>query len=421
MHSERTQTTLFREEVFEAKKDTWLGQIVLIRPISFAWLTAAVLILATAVVVFLFLGEYTRKAKVIGYVVPSQGLLKIAAQQTGIVTKLNVIEGQAVKKGDVLAVLSSEHLNATGSLEGAMAAQFGSRRALILQSRSNLISLYEQQRLAMSERIGSIRDELAQADAGIRLQQERLRITEQIIERNRQLLQEKFISELDFRQKEQGWLADLATIENLRRSRTSLARDLQSLIADQRSMPVKHQAELADVEKNLSVNQQGEIENEARREWVLTATEAGTITAITTDKGKLVGAGQPLMSIIPASANMLVEVYVPSRAAGFIHTDARALLQYQAFPYQKFGSHAAKVIRISRTAVQANELPFPAQQNELYYIAKLEPEKQTVTAYGKQQRLQSGMIVDANILLDRRTLIEWVFEPLYSISGNWRK
>ena len=46
--------------------------------------------------------------------------------------------------------------------------------------------------------------------------------------------------------------------------------------------------------------------------------------------------------------------------------------------------------------------------------------KQTVTAYGKEQPLQSGMLVDANILLDRRTLFEWVFEPLYSISGRWR-
>ena len=82
-------------------------------------------------------------------------------------------------------------------------------------------------------------------------------------------------------------------------------------------------------------------------------------------------------------------------------------------------SHEGRIAKISRTAVAANELPFPAQQNELFYVATVELTKQSVTAYGKEERLQSGMLVDASILLDRRTLFEWVFEPLYSISGRW--
>jgi membrane fusion protein len=75
---------------------------------------------------------------------------------------------------------------------------------------------------------------------------------------------------------------------------------------------------------------------------------------------------------------------------------------------------------VSRTAVASTELPFPSQQGELYYVATVLIAKQTVTAYGQEQPLQSGMLVDANILLDRRSLFEWVFEPLYSISGRWR-
>jgi hypothetical protein len=26
---------------------------------------------------------------------------------------------------------------------------------------------------------------------------------------------------------------------------------------------------------------------------------------------------------------------------------------------------------------------------------------------------------DANLILDTRTLLEWIFEPLFSIAGNW--
>jgi membrane fusion protein len=67
-------------------------------------------------------------------------------------------------------------------------------------------------------------------------------------------------------------------------------------------------------------------------------------------------------------------------------------------------------------------LPHPSPAlapGELFYIASLALEKKTVLAYGKQEFLQPGMGFEANLILDTRTLLEWVFEPLFSISGNW--
>ena len=138
-----------------------------------------------------------------------------------------------------------------------------------------------------------------------------------------------------------------------------------------------------------------------------------------TNAGKLAIAGQPLFSLIPEGASLQADLYVPSRAAGFIREGSKALMQYQAYPHQKFGSHEGVVTKISRTAVAGNELPFPVPQGDLFYVATVQLNKQTVTAYGKEERLQSGMVVDASILQDRRTLFEWVFEPLYSITGKW--
>jgi membrane fusion protein len=38
-----------------------------------------------------------------------------------------------------------------------------------------------------------------------------------------------------------------------------------------------------------------------------------------------------------------------------------------------------------------------------------------VLAYGKQEPVKAGMVLDADILMEKRRLIEWVFEPLYGI------
>lgn len=413
------QSKLFRQEVFEAKRDTWLGQIVLIRPISFAWLTLAVVLLAMAVLAFLVWGEYTRKAKVSGYVVPSLGLIKIAAQQTGLITDLRVKEGQHVAEGEVLAVLNSERATANGGAQSETGKQLTVRRELLAQDREKMTALYEQQARALRERIASVRAELSQIERSLALQQERVRITDQIMEKQRKLYAEKFISDLALQTKEQERLADLGALENLKRSKTTMLRDLGTLESDLKSLPMKEQNELSSLARNMALLEQDRIENESRREVFLTAPQAGIVTAIFADRGKLAPAGQPLLNLIPVGATMRADVYVPARAVGFIREGSKTLLQYQAFPYQKFGSHEGRIAKISRTSVASNELPFPAPQGELFYVATVELAKQTVTAYGKEERLQSGMLVDASILMDRRTILEWVFEPLYSISGRW--
>ncbi|MEI0692988.1 HlyD family secretion protein, partial [Pseudomonas aeruginosa] len=43
---------------------------------------------------------------------------------------------------------------------------------------------------------------------------------------------------------------------------------------------------------------------------------------------------------------------------------------------------------------------------------------QAVTAYGQPRPLQSGMLLNADILQDTRRLYEWVLEPLYSLTGK---
>ena len=336
-----------------------------------------------------------------------------------MIAELRVKEGQLVEQGEVLAVLNSERATATGGVQAGFGKQIAVRHDSLLADREKIDTLYAQQTRALNDRVNSQRAELAQIDSGVKLQLERIRISEQMLDKQRRLNADKFISDLALQQKEQEGLSELAALENLKRSRTSILRDIGAIASGLKSLPVKRENEISALERNLATLEQDRIENESRREIQLVAPQSGIVTGINADPGKLAVAGQPLLTLIPQGAGMQADVYVPSRAVGFIRAGSKALLQYQAFPYQKFGSHQGKVSKISRTAVASTELPFPAQQGELFYVATVELVKQTVTAYGKEERLQSGMLVDCSILLDRRTLFEWVFEPLYSISGRW--
>jgi membrane fusion protein len=59
-----------------------------------------------------------------------------------------------------------------------------------------------------------------------------------------------------------------------------------------------------------------------------------------------------------------------------------------------------------------------AQAGEPYYRVVVALDLQSVMAYGKAEPLKPGMLLEADILGERRRLIEWVFEPLYSLNGH---
>ncbi|MBL0124134.1 MAG: HlyD family efflux transporter periplasmic adaptor subunit [Betaproteobacteria bacterium] len=152
--------------------------------------------------------------------------------------------------------------------------------------------------------------------------------------------------------------------------------------------------------------------------YIVRAPEDGTITAIQADVGHTVAGNAALASLVPAGSNLHATLYAPSRAIGFVDPGREVLLRYQAFPYQKFGQYSGKVVSVSKTALSPGEIPPGSTEfvREPMYRIVVALDSQSVDAYGKPQNLVAGMQVEADILLDRRRLIEWVFEPIFSLS-----
>jgi len=39
-----------------------------------------------------------------------------------------------------------------------------------------------------------------------------------------------------------------------------------------------------------------------------------------------------------------------------------------------------------------------------------------IVAYGQHHALQPGMLLTAEVILDRQSLLRWLFDPLYAVS-----
>jgi len=120
---------LFRREVMEERKVAGLGNVSVMAPPSFAILTAGICAAITALVLFVCLAQFTRKATVAGYLVPDKGLVKVLPPFPGTVVERLVTEGDPVATGDLLYVVVAHRATAeTPDVDAALIARVRERR-----------------------------------------------------------------------------------------------------------------------------------------------------------------------------------------------------------------------------------------------------------------------------------------------------
>jgi membrane fusion protein len=76
------------------------------------------------------------------------------------------------------------------------------------------------------------------------------------------------------------------------------------------------------------------------------------------------------------------------------------------------------VTQVSRNALVGSELPLANPSQEPMYRVTVELPAQAILTQGTAHKLQAGMLVDANIALERRRLYEWMFGQVFSLSGR---
>ncbi|MCA7951571.1 HlyD family efflux transporter periplasmic adaptor subunit [Burkholderia seminalis] len=418
---------LFRSEAAQARRMRVLGDIVLVHPLSMTLLTVVAMVMATCVVLFFAFGTYTRRTTVSGVVMPDAGLVKVYALQPGIVVERDVKEGQRVTRGQTLYTVSTDLQSAAqGATQAALIAQARQRKASLLAEIDKTRSLQQDERDTLRAKIANLKGALAQIDDQLAAQRLRTSIAADGATRYRRLLAQDYISKDQAQQREADLLDQQSKLNGLLRDRASTLQSLTEASNELSGLGFKQQNQLAQIDRNVIDVDQNLIESEAKRRIVVTAPEAGIVTAAIADVGQSVDTSRPLASVVPGGARWQAHLFVPSTAIGFVRVGEPVLVRYQAFPYQKFGQYGATVVSIARTALSAAELAndggpaaTPGEgRDATFYRVIVALDAQHVTAYGAQQPLQAGMTLQADILQERRRLYEWVLEPLYSLTGK---
>ena len=412
---------LFRQEALDHQRTQLLGSIVLTPRLSTLWLSLAAAAMALAMVAFLALGSHTRRVTVSGQLMPQGGLIRVHTPQAGVVLDKRVTEGQSVRKGEVMYVLSSDRPgDGNQQLQAQIARQVGERKASLQTEIQRSERMQSEELASLKRRANTLSAESQAIAAQVVQQQARLRLAEDASRRYKSLADRDYIAQEEFLQKEIDLTEQRSRLRGLEREALGVQRELAQLQQDIGSSELRYENAVAQLWRDISSTDQQLTEVEGRRRVVVEAPESGRATLVTAEIGQTIEINQALLTLVPSDSTLEARLYAPSSSIGFVQAGDAVLLRYQAFPYQKFGQQEGVVKTVSTSAVSATEfgnLPgAPLSPTEPMFAIQVTLNSNTMQANGQARALQAGMLLEADILQERRKLYEWMLEPLFSVT-----
>jgi membrane fusion protein len=407
---------LFRQEAIEFQRGQGeFGEIALLQPVStrlLAWLLTTVVGVA---IVFLCFAEFSRKQTVPGFLIPAAGTMKVFPTRESVVSDLHVEEGQHVEAGDPLFSVVTPEVAADG--EDVNAAKLLSMR----QQRELL-----ERQIAGEERTGAAeRDRLkaliasGEAEIGdirgqLEIQTERIGIAESLVSGTREMLAKGYMSAVEGRRREDTLLEHRQNLISLRRQLAEKQNKLAETKHTLEALPTETARKIQPLRDEIAAIEQRRAEAKGRSSYVVRAPAAGRVAMLQVHEGQTVQPQRLQLEIVPENSPLRAELLIPTRAAGLARVGQEVRLLYDAFPYQNFGAYYGHITELSNTVVTKADAAGPIAPEEPVYKGVVVLDRPDVDANGRKVPLQAGMLLQAKIILDRRSLARWILDPLLS-------
>ena len=176
--------------------------------------------------------------------------------------------------------------------------------------------------------------------------------------------------------------------------------------------------ELLELENKKNSLEMDIIKYNQTRSYLIRSPIDGIIASVMFKQGQHAQESTPLIKIIPEDAELVAELFVPVKKAGFLKKNSQVIIRYDAYPYERFGTYLATIKAVSQSIMTDEEEDKPIKVGEPYYKVTAQLTKQSVSLYGKKKKIQNGMTLSAVIVGSKRKIWQWILDPLYSYYGT---
>lgn len=331
-----------------------------------------------------------------GKVIPSSKEQIIQSLEGGILTKLNVKEGEIVDKGQNLAQLDPTRF----------ASNVGESKSLLLSAKATAARLsaevngtalvfpkevLEEQTLVKEEtalyysRRSNLEESLAGLKKALVLVQQELAMTEPLVAKG---------------------AASNVEVLRLKRQATDLINQMNDV---QNQYLVKSREELAKA--NTDIETQSQVvrgKSDMLKRAIFKSPVRGIIKEIDVMTiGGVIPQNGKLMTIVPLDEKLLIEARISPRDIAFIRPGQEALVKITAYDYSIYGGLKGKV-----TIISPDTLRDEVKQDQFYYRVYIRAESdKLINKARKYFNITPGMVATVDIKTGEKTVLDYLIKP----------
>ena len=331
-----------------------------------------------------------------GKVIPSSKEQVIQSLEGGILTKLNVKEGEIVERGQVLAQLDPTLFESNvGESESLLIASRATSARLRAEVSGTPLSFPEEvlkYPKLVKEETALYQSRLANLEESLAGLQQALELVQQELEMTAPLVAKGAASE----------------VEVLRLKRE--ANDLRNQMNDIRNQYyVKAREELSKANTDVETQQQVvRGKSDTLNRTIFKSPVRGVVKEIDVmTLGGVVPQNGKLMTIVPLDEKLLVEARISPRDIAFIRPDQEALVKITAYDYSIYGGLNGKVAMISPDTLRDE-----VKQDQFYYRVYIRTDSDKLNnSAGQEFNITPGMVATVDIRTGSKTVMDYLIKP----------
>ena len=420
----------------------YLSQSVLIEEALTPHMIRSTLMVASiAIIVFIAWAAVTQVDEVAiapGEVVPSEYMQSIQHLEGGIVSEINVKEGDLVQKGQLLIKLDGNSVKQ--DLSSLQVKQLGldyqaeRLRAFVNYLEPDFDKIADNHEDLKQEQMKAFKSMIAARDAEKQIIGEQITQKAQTIKRlqkNLETLQNNF----KLVEEERGIkkkLADQGAMSKVKFFEIEKAlNDIKGEVNEAESQIVQAENELSEYQTRLdsleakhrddAYRELDSIDSESlqNKERIKKLIEQVTRLEIKSPSyglvkslnaktiGGVIASGQLIVEIVPLEGSLLVECKIMPRDIGHVRKGQDVTVKISAYDFSRYGTVSGKLEYISATT-------FTAEDNSRYYLGRISLDKNYVGNDEKQNLIVPGMTVQSDIVTGEKSVLAYLLKPIHS-------
>ncbi|WP_180075777.1 HlyD family efflux transporter periplasmic adaptor subunit [Acinetobacter sp. YH12106] len=331
-----------------------------------------------------------------GKVIPSSKEQVVQSLEGGILTTLNVREGEIVERGQVLAQLdptrfesnvgeSESLLISSRATSARLRAEVSGTPLVFPEEVLKYPKLVKEETALYQSRRANLEESVAGLEQALVLVQQELTMTEPLVAKGA-----------------------ASEVEVLRLKRE--ANDLQNQMNDVRNQYfVKAREELAKASTDVETQQQVvQGKSDTLNRTIFKSPVRGVVKEIDVmTLGGVIPQNGKLMTIVPLDEKLLVEARISPRDIAFIRPDQEALVKITAYDYSIYGGLKGKV-----TVISPDTLRDEVKQDQFYYRVYIRTENDKLTnKAGQEFNITPGMVATVDIRTGSKTVMDYLIKP----------